>query len=102
MKEIENGLFKVSVDGSIFFTDQGFKEFGPLFVCEPLVQHGDVITKKSKLFCIEGMNMLSCLKSPFKEGFVIEVPQHDCPSQITKDTPIIRIKTKDDNALLSL
>jgi len=102
MKEIEDGLFSVTPEGMIFFTDKGFKEFGPLFVCEPVVELGAKVNKKTKLFCIEGMNMLSCLKSPFNDGVVTEVYHPGCASQINKNTPIITIKTKETNALHSL
>jgi Na+-translocating ferredoxin:NAD+ oxidoreductase RnfC subunit len=102
MKEIENGMFQVTESGHVFFTQKGFKEFGTLFVCEPLVSYGDSINKSTKLFCIEGMNMLSCLKSPFKQGVIEDIFTHNCPSEINLNTPIIKIKTKEPNALQSL
>lgn len=84
------------------FTPEGLKEFGPLFVCESLVQRHDSVNKKTKLLCVEGMNMLSCIKYPFNEGIVYHVTKFQCPSEITTDTPLITITTKDTDALQSL
>lgn len=101
-------LFKYLKTGTnvvtIKFTKEGLKEFGPLFVCEALVKEGEAINSKSKLMCIEGMNMLQCLKSPFKEGVVnatLYLPSQ-CPSTINEDTPLLTITTRDTDALQSL
>ena len=103
MKEqFENGLFEVDVNGDVFFTDRGLKEFGPLFVCEPLVEVGHQVTSRTKLFCVEGTNMLSCIKSPFKSGQVVTIKKWSCPSEITSKNSIITIKTDGSNALSSL
>lgn len=101
-KSFEGGLFEVNDNGDVFFTDRGLKEFGPLFVCEPLVSVGSSVTSKTKLFCIEGINMLSCIKSPFKSGRVTQINNWPCPSEITSSKSIITIKTENTDALPSL
>ena len=97
-----NGLFESSDDGNIFFTEEGLKEFGPLFVCEPLVETGAKVNARTKLFCVEGLNMLSCIKSPFKNGYVTKVAEWPCPSEIKAGVSIITIKTEGSDALPSL
>jgi len=84
---------------SLSFTQAGLKEFGTLFVCESLVKKNSDVTAKTKLFCVEGFNMLQCIRSPFKTGKVEAISKFLDASEINDKTTILTVKDAEIHAL---
>jgi len=81
------------------FTVDGLRSFGSLFVCEPLVKKTTTINSKTKLFAVEGMLKLSCIRSPFTSAKIESLASFSDPCEITKDTPLASFKEVNINAL---
>ena len=88
----------VGNDFEVGFTPVGLRSFGVLFVCQPLVEKSQKINGKTKLFAIEGISKLTCMKGLFSEGSVKDIALFNDPCEINPETPLILI-TGTPNAL---
>lgn len=87
---------------NVGFTKEGLRQFGVLFVCESLVRPGNTVTPKTKLFAVEGLHRLCCIKGLFSQGEVTHVNKQLLdPSEITPETTLLTVKGT-PNALLVL